>query len=191
MPGVKIPITQKKLRLVSDKDHFPTKLTIGFCLNDHADNKQAILPSKVEVFAGNEKTMLKIGDMILIEDQFYLSYGVTVFGLNLNTAYALGLHSIKNVEFKFYDPLLCSASEVLEGGQKTKKGATYNISFISLHGYDSQPTDEPDYSLMYVTLLGFLGQQKYKQDLREVIKMPQFDQKLELIIQVLNDLLPN
>lgn len=116
--------------------------------------------------------------MSLIEDQFYLSYGVAVFAINLNSAYSQGLHSINNVEFKFYDPLLCSASEVLEGGQKTKKGATYNVSFISIHSYDSQPTDEPDYSLMYVTLLGFLGQHKYRKDLREVIKMPQFDQKL-------------
>lgn len=67
---------------------------------------------------------------------------------------------------------------MLEGGQRSKKAATYNISFISLHGYDSQPSEEPDYSLMYVTLLGFLGQKKYINDLREVIKAPQFDQKL-------------
>lgn len=44
---------------------------------------------------------------------------------------------------------------------------------------------------MYVTLLGFLGNPKYKKDLQSVISSPFFDQKLELIIQVLNDLLPN
>ena len=44
---------------------------------------------------------------------------------------------------------------------------------------------------MYVTLLGFLGQQKYQKDLQTVIKSSQYDQKMELIIQVLNDLLPN
>lgn len=70
---------------------------MGFCLNDHADNKNAIIPSRVEVFGGNDKAMLKIGDMTLIEDQFYLSYGVTIFGLNLNAAHSLGLHSIKNI----------------------------------------------------------------------------------------------
>jgi hypothetical protein len=42
-----------------------------------------------------------------------------------------------------------------------------------------------------VTLLGFLGQPKYRDDLKKVISSEQFDQKLELIIQVLNDLLPN
>jgi hypothetical protein len=42
-----------------------------------------------------------------------------------------------------------------------------------------------------VTLLGFLGQPKYLPDLRTLLASELFDQKLELIIQVLNDLLPN
>jgi hypothetical protein len=36
-----------------------------------------------------------------------------------------------------------------------------------------------------------LGQSKYREDLKKVAASQQFDQKLELIIQVLNDLLPN
>lgn len=122
--------------------------------------------------------MLKIGNMSLIDDQYYLSSGVRVFALNLNSVSSLGLGSIKNIEFKLHDPQLCSASDVLEGGQKNKKNATFNVSFISIYGYDSQPTDEPDYSEMYVTLLGFLGQSKYQEDLKAVIKSPHFDQKL-------------
>lgn len=90
-----------------------------------------------------------------------------------------------------YEPQLCSASDVLEGGQRNKKNSSFNISFVSVYGYDCQPAEEPDYSEMYVTLLGFLGNPKYKKDLQSVIASPFFDQKLELIIQVLNDLLPN
>ena len=80
---------------------------------------------------------------------------------------------------------------MLENTQKTKKGATFNVSLVAISGYDSQPTEEPDYLEMYVTLLGFLGQSKYRKDLRLVVRSTYFDQKMELIIQVLNDLLPN
>jgi hypothetical protein len=79
----------------------------------------------------------------------------------------------------------------LENTQRTKKGATFNVSLVGIYAYDSQPVDEPDYSQMYMTLLGFLGQQKYQQDLKTVINSSHFDQKMELIIRVLNDLLPN
>lgn len=62
---------------------------------------------------------------------------------------------------------------------------------IYVSAYDSQPSEEPDYSSMYVTLLSFLGQSKYQKDLKTVISSSHFDKKMELIIQVLNDLLPN
>ena len=62
---------------------------------------------------------------------------------------------------------------------------------INISAYDSQPIEEPEYSSMYMTLLGFLGQNKYQQDLKKVISSSHFDKKMELIIQVLNDLLPN
>jgi hypothetical protein len=39
-----------------------------------------------------------------------------------------------------HESLLTAASEVLENGQKSKKGATYNISFINVSGFDLQPT---------------------------------------------------
>ena len=79
----------------------------------------------------------------------------------------------------------------MENGQRSKKGATYNLSFVTVSGYDGLPNGQPDYSQLYVTLLGFLGQQKYLPDLRKLVSSQLFDQKLELIIQVLNDLLPN
>ena len=62
---------------------------------------------------------------------------------------------------------------------------------MTVSGYDELPNEQPDYSQLYVTLLGFLGQQKYLPDLRKLVSSQLFDQKLELIIQVLNDLLPN
>lgn len=66
----------------------------------------------------------------------------------------------------------------MENGQRSKKGATYNISFVNINGFDSAPNDQPDYSQLYVTLLGFLGQSKYRSDLKEVIANELFDQKL-------------
>ena len=67
---------------------------------------------------------------------------------------------------------------MLENLQKSKKGATYNLSFIHIGGYDSLPSFEPDYSELYVTLLGFLGQPKYLPDLRALLASDLFDQKL-------------
>lgn len=98
---------------------------------------------------------------------------------------------MRTLEVRLSEPALSSASEVLENTQRSKKGANYGISFINISGYDGLPADQPDYSQLYVTLLGFLGQPKYLLDLRQVVKSELFDQKLELIIQVLNDLLPN
>ena len=90
----------------------PTSFVIGFCIND-SDQKNSLLPSKVEAFGGNDKTLLKIGDMTPLEDQFYLNFGVKLFALNLNSSASLGLNSIKKVVFKLQEPLLASASEVL------------------------------------------------------------------------------
>ena len=116
--------------------------------------------------------------MFPIEDQYYLQFGVKLFGLNLNSTFSLGTHSFKNLEFRLSEPTLSSANDLLETGQRSKKGATFNLSFISIYGYDSQPAEEPDYSHLYITLLGFLGQKKYQQDLKAVVSSPQFDQKL-------------
>jgi hypothetical protein len=95
------------------------------------------------------------------------------------------------LEIRLSEPSLSSTSEVLENGQRSKKGAIYNLSFVAVSGYDGLPAEQPDYSQLYVTLLGFLGQPKYLPDLRRLVASELFDQKLELIIQVLNDLLPN
>lgn len=103
----------------------------------------------------------------------------------------IGSSAVRTLEVRLSEPALSSASEVLENGQRSKKGATYNISFINVSGYDELPSEQPDYSQLYVTLLGFLGQPKYLPDLRRLVANDLFDQKLELIIQVLNDLLPN
>jgi hypothetical protein len=109
----------------------------------------------------------------------------------LNTVPVLGSNAVRALEIRLSEPSLSSASEVLENGQKSKKGATYNISFITVSGYEELPSEQPDYSQLYVTLLGFLGQPKYLPDLRRLVASDLFDQKLELIIQVLNDLMPN
>jgi hypothetical protein len=42
----KIPISQRVLRLESPDAQWPSKFLVGFALNDHADCKNAILPSK-------------------------------------------------------------------------------------------------------------------------------------------------
>lgn len=47
---------------------------------------------------------------------------------------------------------------MLESSQKTKKSSTFNVSFITFSGYENQPMDQPDYTSMYLTLLGFLGE---------------------------------
>jgi hypothetical protein len=100
-PAFKIPITKKSIQLATEAAQFPTKFIIGFCLNDHADNKSAILPSRVELYGGNDKALLKIGDLTPIEDQFYLSCGVRLFAINLHSRrHSLG--SVKKVEFRLH-----------------------------------------------------------------------------------------
>lgn len=187
----RIPISQRVLRLESSEAQWPSKFLIGFALNDHADCKNAILPVKAELYAGSGAALFKMGELRAIEDQYYLSFGVRVFGINLNTAPVLGPVAVRALEVRLSEPSLSSASEVLENAQRSKKGATYNLSFVTVSGYDGLPAEQPDYSQLYVTLLGFLGQPKYLPDLRRVVASELFDQKLELIIQVLNDLLPN
>ena len=44
----------------------PSKFVIGFALNDHAENKTSILPSKVELISGNGKANVKVGEMSLL-----------------------------------------------------------------------------------------------------------------------------
>ena len=51
-PACKIPVTQKTIELTSKTTHFPSRFIIGFCLNDHSDNKTAILPTKVQLYGG-------------------------------------------------------------------------------------------------------------------------------------------
>ena len=60
-PACKIPITQKSFQITSEKPQSPTTVIVGFCLNDHSDNKTAILPTKVHLYGGNDKALLKIG----------------------------------------------------------------------------------------------------------------------------------
>lgn len=127
----------------------------------------------------------------MIEDQHFLSFGVRVFGINLSAITGLPSHTIRTLEVRLGEAALASASEVLESSQRSKKGATFSLSFVTVSGFDSLPNDHPDYSQLYLTLLGFLGQPKYLPDLKRVVASDLFDQKLELIIQVLNDLLPN
>ena len=116
--------------------------------------------------------------MSLLDDQFFLQFGVKVFGLNLNNFDSHGINSVKNLQFRFHQPNFPSVSELLESGQKFKKGSVFSLSFVGIFGYDQQPTEQPDYSHLYVTLLGFLGQKKYHKDLKAVLSSPQFDQKL-------------
>ena len=96
-PACKIPINQKKIELTSKNPQWPSRFIIGFCLNDHTDNKTAMLPSKVQLYGGNDKTLLKIADLEPIEDQFYLSYGVKLFGINLNSSQYHGLGSLQKI----------------------------------------------------------------------------------------------
>jgi hypothetical protein len=94
---------------------------------------------------------------------------VRVFGINLNSISVLGSTPIRSLEVRLAEPSLSSASEVLENGQRSKKGATFNLSFVAVSGYEGLPAEQPDYSQLYVTLLGFLGQTKYLPDLRKVV----------------------
>ena len=96
-PACKIPITQKVIELTSKTAQSPSRFTIGFCLNDHTENKTAILPTKVHLFGGNNNSLLKIGEMTPIEDQFFQLYGVKLFGINLNESQYQGLHSLQRV----------------------------------------------------------------------------------------------
>ena len=135
--------------------------------------------------------MLRVGELLPIEDQYFRSFGVSLFGLNFNSSHSTGLPLLSKLQFRLQEPHLASVSELLESSQKSKKGSTFNVSFIAIYGYNNQPLEQPDYSCMYLTLLSFLGQSKYREDLRKVIASSHYDQKMELIIQVLNDLLPN
>ena len=173
-----MPISQKTIRFESATSEWPSKFIVGFCLNDNAENKNAILPAKVELYGGNGPNLFKLGELKAIEDQFYLSFGVKLYSLDFSSTASLGSSGMKALEVRVTEPLLCSASEILESGQRSKKGATYNVSFINVSGYDSLPTEEPDYSQLYVTLLGFLGQPKYHADLKKVVASELFDQKL-------------
>lgn len=137
-------------------------MIIGFCLNDHADNKTAILPSRVTLCGGSDKSLLRVGELLPIEDQHFLSFGVRLFGLNFNSAHSTGLPPLSKLQFRLQEPHLTSVSELLESSQKSKKGSTFSISLISIYGYNSQPLEQPDYSCMYLTLLSFLGQSKYR-----------------------------
>ena len=175
---MKVPISQRTIRFESATSEWPSKFIVGFCLNDNAENKNAILPAKVELYGGNGPNLFKLGELKAIEDQFYLSFGVKLYSLDFSSTVSLGSSGMKALEVRVTEPLLCSASEILESGQRSKKGATYNVSFINVSGYDSLPTEEPDYSQLYVTLLGFLGQPKYHADLKKVVASELFDQKL-------------
>jgi hypothetical protein len=66
---------------------------------------------------------------------------VRVFVADLNASASSGLISggVKKLELRLHEPLLCSTSDVLENTQRSKKGATYNISFLHIGGYDSLP----------------------------------------------------
>ena len=98
----KIPISQKIIELVSAAPQLFNKIIIGFCLNDHPDNKTAILPSRVELYGGTDKVLLRIGELPVIEDQFFLSFGVRLFGLNFNTVHSSGLTSLSRLQFKLH-----------------------------------------------------------------------------------------
>ena len=65
-PACKIPVTQKTIELTSNNNQWPNRFIIGFCLNDHSDKKTAILPTKVQLYGGMDKTLLKIGELQLI-----------------------------------------------------------------------------------------------------------------------------
>lgn len=109
-PAFKIPLSQKTIHLTCESVQFPTKFIIGFCLNDHTENKAAILPSRVELYGGSDKSLSKISELIPIEDQFYLSHGIKLYGVNLNSSQYQGINSLKKVEFRLHEPYLASAS---------------------------------------------------------------------------------
>jgi hypothetical protein len=96
-PAYKIPVTTKSIKFLAEEVQHPSKFVIGFALNDHAENKTAILPSKVELISGNGKATVRVGEMSLLDDQFFLQFGVKVFGLNLNNFDSYGINSIKNL----------------------------------------------------------------------------------------------
>jgi hypothetical protein len=83
---------------------------MGFALNDSADCKNAILPAKAELYAGTGNALFKIGDLKVVEDQYYLTFGVRVFGINLNTVPVLGSTPIHALEVRLSEPGLASAS---------------------------------------------------------------------------------
>lgn len=57
----KIPLSQRKVMLESESSNWLNSIVIGFCLNDSADNKTALLPSRVEIYGGNSNSQFKIG----------------------------------------------------------------------------------------------------------------------------------
>ena len=64
------------------------------------------------------------------------------------------------------EPLLASVSDVFENSQKVKKEGFYSVSFLSLTGYDKQPSNSPSYNQVYMTLLSFLSKPLYSSTLK-------------------------
>ena len=98
----KLPITQKHIRIEIEESHSVTKFVVGFAMNDAADNKTAILPTRVELFGGSGQAIHKVGQLKMIEDQFFLSYGVRLFAINFNAHGLNTLNSIKALELRLY-----------------------------------------------------------------------------------------
>ncbi len=46
-PAMRIPLDQKQLLFDAEELQWPSKIAVGFVLNDHIDNKTSILPSSL------------------------------------------------------------------------------------------------------------------------------------------------
>ena len=54
--------------------------------------------------------MLRVGELIPIEDQYFMSFGVRLFGLYFNSVHSSGLIPFSKLQFKLQEPHLTSVS---------------------------------------------------------------------------------